>query len=407
MNMNIKKQTRLLIWIPLVLSLIIIVSGVLGINIVDGVPTLDIFSFVFMGVSYIMIVAFTLLADIKRPDTQWNPKPLYIIQGLGLLIFLLAVASKNMDLAFTVLLLFGAVYFLTLIIYLCFRKKLILNEKKRSKIVKFIGDLPYEYTSKKIYAFSKISGMLIIVIAILGIIFMYSNGYEFYDVFPFAIVTIVIYILSKIFIVQHEKSVEKRITLDFYYKLNGSETIEYINKLLKEKLHKDKEYELKLIKVEILEYLGEHDSARKLYRSLGKPTESCEFTYEFLGLDYLDKTDEESYIKALKRIEKKISLLKKEKDINRVTSLLEEYKLEIYIRFNKKIDEKKLVYFSNAHYQLTRIRNNYILGRYYFNQKEYEEARLRLEYVIKYGGELKKFTHGSQKIIDKINQNSK
>lgn len=407
MKMDIKKQTRLLIWIPLVLSLIIIVSGVFGINVVEGVPTVDIFSFVFMCISYVLIVAFTLVADIKRPDTQWNTKPLYIIQAIGLLVFLFAVVSKNMDLSFTVLMIFGIIYFITLIIYLLLKKKLTLNEKHRSKVVSFIGDLPYEYTSKKIYAFSKISGILIIVIAILGIIFMYSNGYDIYRVLPFALVTIAVYILSKVFIIQHEKAVEKRITTDFYYKLNGSETIRYIDKLLKEKLHKDKEYELKLVKVEILEYLGEHESARKLYRSLGKPTQFSEFTYEFLGLDYLDKTDEESYIKALKRIEKKISTLKKEKDIRKVTSLLEEYKLEVYIRFNKKIDERKLVYFSNAHYQLTRIRNNYILGRYYFNQKDYEEAKSRLEYVIKYGGELKKFTHSAQKIIDRINQNGK
>jgi hypothetical protein len=51
----------------------------------------------------------------------------------------------------------------------------------------------------------------------------------------------------------------------------------------------------------------------------------------------MDKTDEESYFKALKRIEKKIASIKKEKNAQRVMSLLEDTRLEINVRFNKKL----------------------------------------------------------------------
>lgn len=407
MKLDIRKQTRLLIWVPLILSLLIIVAGAFGIKIVEGVPKVDIFSFVCMCIAFVMIGAFTALADIKRPNYQWKSKALIYIQFGTLILVLLALASLNIDLIYTILFVFGLVYLITLIVYLCLKKKLIITEALRKPFLNIGGELPYEYTSKKVYAFSKISGIFIVGIALLGIVFMYSNNYQLTEVLPYSIVCILTYISSKYFIIQHEKGVDSKITSDFYAKINGRDTINYLDKLLKENLNKDKAFELKLVKVEILEYIGEHESARKLFKSLGKPPASSEFTYEFIGLDFLEKTDEESYFKALKRIEKKISTIKKEKHSQRVLSLLEDTKLEIAIRFNKKVDESKLQRLLGGHYLLTRIRNNCILGRYYLNIKNYTAARQALEYVLEYGGEAKKFTHTAEKLLDKIKQNGK
>lgn len=407
MKLDIRKQTRLLIWIPLVLSLIIIVCGLIGIEVIEGEPKVNIFSFVCMCVSYVFIGAFTIVCDVKRSNYQWKTKPLFFIQAGALVLSLLAISALNLDLLYTILLVFGIIYFVTLVVYLFLKKKLIITEALRKPFMNIGGELPYEFTSKKVYAFSKISGLVLILVAILGIIFMYSKGFYLNEVLPFALVTILAYIASKYFIIQHEKSIDRKISLDFYMKLNGEETINYIDKVLKEKLHKDKAFEIKLIKVEILEYMGEHELARKIYRSLGKPTPTSQFTYEFVGLDFLEKSDEESYFKALRRIENKIMSIKKEKDRQRVLSLLEDTKLEMNIRFNKKVSDDKLTRLLQGHYQLTRIRNNCLLGKYYISKKDYESASDCLEYVIKYGGEAKKFVHTAEKLLEKINKNGK
>lgn len=407
MKLDIKKQTRLLLWIPLVLTIVIIVCGIFGVNIVEGTPKVDIFSFVCMCISFMMISAFTIVVDVKRSNYQWKINPLLYIQGGTLILFLFALVSFNIDLMFTILLVFGIVYFITVILYLSLKKKLIITEALRKPFLNIGGELPYEYTSKKVYAFNKLSGGFIIIVALLGIIFLYANGKELGDVLPFSLVCILAYIASKFLIIQHEKNVDRRISTDFYAKLNGHETVEYLDKILKEKLHKEKAYEIKLVKVEILEYMGLHDEARKVFRSLGKPHPSSEFTYEFIALDYMDKTDEESYFKALKRIEKKIASIKKEKNAQRVMSLLEDTRLEINVRFNKKLNSNQLDRLLQGHYQLTRIRNNTILGRYYFNIKDYEAASYCFEYVIKHGKEAKKFINIAEKYIEKIKQNGK
>ena len=404
MKLDIKTQTRLIIILPLILSLVMLISGVFGVNVKEGVAEVDKISFGSMCASYIMIGAFTIVGDIKRSNNQWNTKWLFMIQGISLILFLFALVSLNIDLMFTILLFFGLIYFIVLLVFYFNKKKFIINEDIRIANSKFSGELPYEYSSRKIFIFSKLSGVFIVIVAILGIILLYSMGKHLEDVLPFALMMIVVYFLSKLFIVKHEKSVEKRITSDFYSRLNGKETIEYLDKLLKEKLHKDKRFQFKLLKVEILEYLGEHEAARKIYKSLGKPNEYSEFTYEFIGLDFLDKTDAESYYKALKRIEKKISNIKKQSDKIRISNLLDEFATEIYIRFNKSISPAKLDYFQNGVHQLTRVRNNLVLGRYYFNKKQYDISLNHLSYVIEFGGELKKFTHSAQKLIDKIKE---
>ena len=72
MKLDIKTQTRLIIILPLILSLVMLISGVFVFNFKEGVAEVDKISFGSMCASYIMIGAFTIVGDIKRSNNQWN-----------------------------------------------------------------------------------------------------------------------------------------------------------------------------------------------------------------------------------------------------------------------------------------------------------------------------------------------